>query len=114
MIRILSFLVIFFGLSGCNKNLPGTQGPNPTAGGDCERFGAVGVIAINHGHVLNIPTADILKSKPQAYDITGTSGHAHTVNLNVNSFNLLALKQPVNVVSTLGGGHTHNVLIKCK
>ncbi len=97
----------------CNKGLPGQNGPNKTSGGDCERFGASGVIDGNHGHVLNISADDVLMSIAKTYDIAGTAGHSHTVAVTVDSFNRLALRVPVTVTSSVGGAHTHNVLIQC-
>lgn len=113
-LKSLIFLLLsFFLVSGCNKALPGQEGPNKTSGGDCERFGASGVIDGNHGHVLSISADDVLISRAKAYDITGTAGHTHTVSLSIDSFNRLALKVPVTLTSSVGGAHTHSVLIQC-
>lgn len=106
-------LVSFLIFSGCNKGLPGQNGPNKTSGGDCERFGASGTVEGNHGHVLNISADDVLISQAKTYDITGTAGHTHTVDVTIDSFNRLALKTPVTITSSVGGAHTHSVLVQC-
>ncbi len=113
-LKSLTFLLlIFFLVSGCNKSLPGQNGPNQTSGGDCERFGAAGAIEGNHGHVLSISADDVLISQAKTYDITGTAGHTHTITISIDSFNRLALKAPLSLTSSVGGAHTHNVLVQC-
>jgi hypothetical protein len=113
MAKLLTIGILILVSVGCNKGLPGQNGPNKTAGGDCEKFGAYGTIDGNHGHVLNISADDVLVSSAKTYDITGTAGHAHTVDVTVDSFNRLALHVPVSVTSTVGAAHTHSVLIQC-
>lgn len=107
------FLLVLILNAGCNKNFPGMEGPNKTSGGDCEKFGAFGTIDGNHGHILNIPADDVLISTPKTYDITGTAGHTHTVDVTIDSFNRLALKVPVTMTSSTGAAHTHSVMIQC-
>ncbi|OQW54264.1 MAG: hypothetical protein A4S09_06085 [Proteobacteria bacterium SG_bin7] len=109
----LLLFISFISFSGCNKGLPGQNGPNKTAGGNCEVNGAYGTIESNHGHILDISAEDVLISRAKTYDITGTAGHTHTVSVSVDSFNRLALKTPVTMTSSVGGAHTHNVMIQC-
>ena len=89
---------------GCSKGpLASTlNGNDKTAGGDCEKNGAVGTIENNHGHTLSIPASDVLISQAKSYDITGSAGHSHTVDVSVDSFNRLALRNPVSLVSSAG------------
>ena len=70
-------------------------------------------IGTNHGHTLMVSLADVTAAADKTYDITGSSGHAHSVTISGAMFTMLHNTMTVMVVSTSGGGHTHNVTVMC-
>ena len=76
-------------------------------------------ISLNHGHVLEIPLADIDLTTPKTYSIAGTAGHDHTVTLSPANFATLKSGQSVaGLVSTstttvANGPHTHTITMMC-
>jgi hypothetical protein len=70
------------------------------------------MIGDNHGHTMIVTPADLDSTTDKTYDISGTSGHAHTVTLTVA--NLRAIKAGGTVtVNSVGGGHVHKVDVSC-
>lgn len=67
----------------------------------------------NHGHTLVIPPADLDATSPRTYDITGSSGHAHTVTFSAAQLAALKAGSPVSVTSSLGAGHSHAISERC-
>jgi hypothetical protein len=72
-----------------------------------------GNISANHGHALTVPAADVVAGTAKSYDIQGSSGHAHQVDIADSDFAQLALGNSVTVVSSTGSGHTHTVTVNC-
>ena len=70
-------------------------------------------IAGNHGHTLTVSTADVTAGAEKTYDIEGSAGHAHSVTVSAANFTTLAGGGNVNLVSTSGSSHTHNVTVVC-
>jgi hypothetical protein len=71
-------------------------------------------ISQNHGHVIEVPTADLDSTTPKTYSIKGTSPHAHNVVLDADDF--AALKSGISVKKTSdanGETHDHEVNILC-
>ena len=79
---------------------------------DCAANGAVGLIALNHGHALSVAAADIADPAARTYDITGEATHGHTMMLTAADFAELAANRPVTVTSS-AAGHSHAVTVTC-
>lgn len=109
------------GGSASTGGAPGTGGsvtttggaPGTGGGGGAPAAGCTETIALNHGHVLEVSVDDVNAGVEKVYDIMGSSIHTHTVTIGAADFALLAQGQPVMVVSSLGGMHTHNVTVTC-
>ncbi len=101
-------------LSGCDEEDSDGQadGAGTGEGGDCTGDGTA-QIASTHGHGLTVPHADIEAGEGKDYDITGSAAHSHSIMLTANHMADLAAGMSVTVVSTSGGGHTHQVTITC-
>ena len=82
--------------------------PPPPAGGGC-----VASIALNHGHVLTIPAADLNSSLAMTYDIVGTADHTHSVTFSPAQLAQLKAGTAVSVTTTLAFAHTHNINEQC-
>ncbi|MCW5632430.1 MAG: hypothetical protein KIT17_03770 [Rubrivivax sp.] len=109
-------------LSGCGGGGDGGAAPAPSPAAPVPSPAACGnTIGNNHGHVLAVSRADLAAAAnagygtPQDlfYDIAGTSGHSHVVMLNATHQAVLLAGGAVNVVSSLGDGHTHDVALTC-
>jgi len=70
-------------------------------------------IASNHGHTLEVPLADVTAGDARSYDIQGTSGHTHTVDVSADDFATLLADGSVMIDSSLDSAHTHTVTIVC-
>jgi hypothetical protein len=69
-------------------------------------------ITSNHGHSLNVPTADLTSTGPKTYNIQGTADHNHTVTLTAQQ--LQDLKNGLSVtVTSATGTHTHDITTRC-
>jgi hypothetical protein len=103
------------GLAACGGDDAGTPppppGPSDGGGSACTRVSPT--IADNHGHTLTVPLADVTAGTERTYDIRGSSGHAHAVTLTAGNFATLRSGGVVNVRSTSGGGHIHDVTVRC-
>ena len=91
-----------------NSNSP-PQGGNP----DCLSNGTNSSIGGNHGHSISVPIADINAGVDKSYNISGSAGHAHNVAVTAANFDALRNNQPVEITSSSGDGHMHNVTIFC-
>jgi len=105
----------FWQLGSCADEKEADSGgpPGPMANPDCLNAGTIVSIAANHGHAMTVSTADVAAGSPKSYNITGTSGHLHTVSLSSTHFASLAANQQVIVTSSSGNGHTHTVTVSC-
>jgi len=91
---------------------PTTPAPAPApAGTECSSSGAA--ISGNHGHVLEIPEADLDSTANRTYSIQGTSGHDHTVTFTPAQLQSLKAGQAVTVASSATSQHDHNVTVTC-
>ena len=70
-------------------------------------------IGSNHGHTLVVPEADVLAAADVTYDISGTSGHTHSVTIGGADFAVLAAGGSLTLESTDGSSHTHSVTVTC-
>lgn len=87
--------------------------PGPVSMGDCLMNGTNASIAANHGHSLNVSSADVESGLEKTYSIQGSSLHDHMVTLNSSHFNSLKANNAITVSSTSGDGHTHSVTVQC-
>lgn len=110
-----SAAVALSGLSGCSDDGGGTPSDAPSGSGNCNANGTLVTIGTNHSHTLNVPKTDVTAAAAKTYDITGASGHAHSVSLTAAHFQALASNQVVMVQSTAGGAdsHTHSIRVSC-
>lgn len=81
---------------------------------NCLANGTRTVISNNHGHALTVPAADIAAGNQHSYDITGSADHSHSVSISADQMTTLAGNGPVQVTSSVGGGHTHMIDIFCR
>ncbi|GAA3584193.1 hypothetical protein [Snuella lapsa] len=81
--------------------------------GNCLQNGTSSSITSNHGHSLTVSKEDVSAGVEKTYDITGSSGHSHSVTVTSGNFTTLKNNQQVSVTSTSGDGHTHSVTIRC-
>ena len=99
-------------LQACGDGDSGS-GSGPGFGGGC---GATD-IAGNHGHTLNVPTADLTSATAKTYGIQGSADHTHQVTFSPAQLADLKNGNSVIVTSTAGvnsgGSHTHVVTAHC-
>ena len=84
-----------------------------TAVGNCLANGTSVTIAANHGHVLVVSKADVAAAADKTYDIMGTAAHTHSVTVTAANFATLTGNHSINVTSTTGAAHTHDVTVVC-
>jgi|GEM_PF-2740427 len=77
-------------------------------------------IGRNHGHSLQLDTADVVKmlrkaelenDPAQTVSIQGESGHPHAISLNQSSLMTLLLGEVLNLESSVDAGHSHSVAV---
>jgi hypothetical protein len=81
--------------------------------GNCVQNGTSVTIASNHGHVLTVSKEDVAAAADKTYDIMGSATHTHSVTVTAANFATLKNNQSINVTSTTGAAHTHNVTVVC-
>lgn len=94
--------------------------PESDAGGDadaapsvCPNGATAATISSNHGHVLVVPTEDVIAGIEKTYGIKGTSSHPHTVTLGAKQLAQLAAGATVIATSSTDSGHAHIVKVIC-
>ncbi len=88
----------------------GGDSSGSTTGGEinlCPDEVLVAAISLNHGHVLEIPFADIIAGVEVSYDATGASGHCHEVVMTADDFATLRAGGTVVKYSCNGGDHEY-------
>jgi len=75
--------------------------------------GTIATIGTNHGHSITVTAADITAGVDKTYDIKGGSAHPHSVVISAAMFTMLKAGMSIMVASTVGGGHTHSVMVTC-
>jgi len=94
------------------KTDTGTASDAPAEAAACTKVSPE--IATNHGHVLDVPFADLTATGDKTYDIKGTALHTHSVTLTEAQRKDIAASKTVIVTSTDGGAlHTHTITITC-
>lgn len=96
----------------------GTGGSGGTGGGTGGAGGSSGSpctadIVGNHGHVLDIPAADLDSTDAKTYSIQGSSVHDHTITLTPANLADLKAGTSVSVDSTVEAAHSHSITITC-
>jgi hypothetical protein len=79
----------------------------------CVMDGTVAAIGDNHGHVLNVTTADVVAGAMKTYDIMGTADHTHSVTVSDTLMVRLQNDSSAMVTSTITNGHSHDITITC-
>ena len=80
---------------------------------DCLANGTVSSIGSNHGHSLTVSKTDVADGADKTYAIGGSAGHDHNVTITVADFTTLKNNKSIQVSSTSGSGHTHDVAVSC-
>ena len=109
-IKFSSLVVLFPWLSHCTGD---RDKSSSCTVGNCSTNGNKVNVADNHGHTMTVALTDITAGIQKNYDITGASGHTHTVTLTTAHFAMLATGQCATTTSSDSGGHTHMVTITC-
>jgi hypothetical protein len=86
--------------------------PAPDDTGACDMDPDV-TIAGNHGHMLDVPLADVADGDRVTYDIRGSADHTHTVTLSAEDFERLQGGGEVTVSSSVEDGHSHEITARC-
>lgn len=91
----------------------GGSGGGGGSTGDCLANGTNVSIGSNHGHSLTVSKEDVEAGTAKTYSIMGSSGHNHTVMITEADFASLQSNSSINVESSTGDSHTHNVTVSC-
>lgn len=97
-------------LPGCGG---GSDDPAPTTGGSLSCGASGAAISGNHGHVLQVPVADLDSTVAVVYSIVGTADHDHAVTLSPAQLAQLRAGSTVTVTSSTAFGHEHLLDIAC-
>ena len=104
---------VLLGLAGC-----GGDGGDGTAtlpsGPGCQPI----TISDNHGHVFEVPEADLDATDDKVYTSVGIADHVHTITLTPTQLSDLKVGKEVAVTSSSASSptwalHAHAVLLKC-
>lgn len=98
-------------LVGCGGDDDGSSGSGGSAGSSGSPCSAD--IVANHGHVLEIPAADLDATTEKTYNIQGTAAHPHTLVFTAAQMAELKGGASVTVTSSLDASHTHDVTVTC-
>ncbi len=96
--------------TGSSSGGEGGSSSGSSTGGEasvCVEGIVAAVISNNHGHVLEIPLADIDAGVEASYDASGASGHCHEVVLTADDFAALRAGETVIKFSCNGGDHEY-------
>ena len=72
----------------------------------------VSTISNNHGHAFVMTLENLKKNGAMSYNIKGTSGHPHMIDVTAQVLAALVAKNVVDIVSTNVAGHTHVVRLQ--
>jgi hypothetical protein len=100
------------GTGGTGGGTGGTAGGTGGSGGSSSSPCTPDITG-NHGHVLDIPAADLDATDTKTYSIMGTSVHDHTVTLTAAQLAELKAGNPVSVDSSVAAAHSHSITITC-
>ena len=99
--------------SSCDSNAddPAPAPFNPDK--DCLANGTNTSIGTNHGHSLTVSKTDVSNGVDKTYAIGGSAGHDHNVIISAANFTTLKNNNSIQLSSTSGDGHTHNISVSC-
>lgn len=102
-------------LSATGVSVLAACGGDDTSGSDAGSSACVPseTISSNHGHSVTIPSADVMAGTSRTYSIQGTADHDHMITVSASQFTQIRSGMTVGVGSTTGGGHDHQVMIRC-
>ena len=105
----------FLALFGGGTNGDDTD-DNPEPASTCGSSGSE--ISDNHGHVLTVPTAELMSLTAMTYSILGSATHDHLLTLSPDDLAQLNAGGTVTVVSSVTdaptfGLHSHGVTVTC-
>jgi hypothetical protein len=105
----------FITLFGGGVNGPDTD-DDPQPASTCVSSGSE--ITDNHGHLLTVPTAELLSLTAMTYSIMGSATHDHSLTLSPDDLAQLNSGGTVTVVSSVTdaptfGRHLHGVTVTC-
>jgi len=88
---------------------------NKDSKGDCSVAGGTASnITNNHGHALDVPTADFMDPiADHLYSIQGSAAHDHTISLTGAQLQQVLAGSSVTVTSTTTDLHMHDVTVAC-
>jgi hypothetical protein len=70
-------------------------------------------IGRNHGHAFPIGMSDVTAGLDKTYDLSGTSGHPHSVTVTADDFKRMRKGEVVRLASSKEGGHIHRLVLEC-
>ena len=91
----------------------GSESTPQRPAGNCLANGTGASISGNHGHVLNVPKADVMAGAEKTYDIEGSAGHSHLVTLSAADMTTLQQNMQAQRVSTVELSHSHTITVFC-
>lgn len=72
-----------------------------------------GRVGRNHGHVFEVPFADVQAGAEKTYELAAAAGHRHTVTLSADEMKRLLAGQLLRTKSTTDRGHSHRLVARC-
>jgi len=87
------------------------DGRDDLAAPACDRL--LARIGRNHGHIFPIGMDDLRAGVEKTYDLSGTSGHRHTITVTAADFARVRAGELVRLASSREGGHIHRLLLAC-
>jgi len=101
-------------LLNCSSSDDSNDDNDPQNVTDCSTNGmSASTIAGNHGHSLVVTSADVAAGTSKTYNISGSSGHSHSVTISEAQFTALQNSEEIVVNSSSGNSHTHAITVRC-
>ena len=100
-------------VTSCSSESAPSPSPPSSGDKDCLANGTSSNIESNHGHRLDVTKDDVSNGVEKTYSIQDGANHNHGVTITSANFNSLKSNNSIQVVSTSGDGHTHNVTVSC-
>ena len=96
-------------MSACGGSDSPSTPTTPTTTAPPAPTDEVGSVSANHGHTAVITAAQLAAGGAIDLDISGTSGHMHTVQISAAEVGQIAGGTRVTKTSSTDGGHNHDV-----
>ncbi|MEO9964911.1 MAG: hypothetical protein ABJF11_03930 [Reichenbachiella sp.] len=103
-------------LWNCSSNSEDDPGPGDSDDDtNCLDNGTSVSIGDNHSdpHELVVSKSDVTAGEEKTYDITGSSGHPHSVTVTEDHFASLQSDQSVSISTSVDEGHSHTITVSC-